>query len=91
MWGRAGGGGEGNKGLAQGIAVAAVDFPAGVAAAVQGFVAGPAGREGGIVNSSRGILFPKDATGTRDAQIWEKAFDAALSQAIDELGQAIQR
>jgi orotidine-5'-phosphate decarboxylase len=61
------------------------------AAAVQGFVAGPAGREGGIVNSSRGILFPKDATGTRDAQIWEKAFDAALSQAIDELGQAIQR
>ena len=61
------------------------------AAAVQGFVPGPKGLEGGVVNSSRGILFPGDATGTADATTWERALDAALDQAIDELGNAVQR
>ncbi len=59
-------------------------------AAVQGFVAGPKGREGGIVNSSRGILFPEAARGKTDARSWEHAIDAALDQAIDELGRAVQ-
>lgn len=60
-------------------------------AAVQGFVAGPKGKEGGVVNSSRGILFPAAAKGTDDVQTWEQALDAALDQAIDELGNAVAR
>ena len=59
-------------------------------AAVQSFVEGPAGREGGIVNSSRGILFPAAARGTPDARTWERAFDEALERAIGELGDAIR-
>lgn len=61
------------------------------AAAVQGFVPGPKGLEGGIVNSSRGILFPAGAEGAEDAATWEQAFDGALDSAIDELGDAIRR
>ena len=61
------------------------------AAAVQGFVPGPKGLEGGVVNSSRGILFPAGAKGAEDAATWEQAFDAALDSAIDELGNAIRR
>jgi len=56
--------------------------------AVRGFVEGPEGLEGGIVNSSRGILFPEVA-GSDDAAAWEKAFDAGLDAAIDELGSAV--
>lgn len=60
-------------------------------AAVQGFVPGPKGLEGGVVNSSRGILFPSEAKGTDDRATWESAFDGALDRAIDELGNAVQR
>jgi orotidine-5'-phosphate decarboxylase len=56
--------------------------------AVRSFVAGPEGLEGGIVNSSRGILFPELA-GSHDAAAWEQAFDAGLDAAIDELGSAV--
>jgi orotidine-5'-phosphate decarboxylase len=56
--------------------------------AVRGFVRGPEGLEGGIVNSSRGILFPECAEG-ESAAAWERAFDAGLDAAIDELGSAI--
>ena len=55
--------------------------------ALAGFVAGPSGLEGGVVNSSRGILFP-DTGDTSDAATWERAIDGALDQAIDELGAA---
>ena len=59
------------------------------AQAVQGFVAGADGRlEGGLVNSSRGILYPA-AGDTADARGWERAFDAALRQSIDELSEAV--
>jgi len=58
--------------------------------AVQGFVPGPKGLEGGLVNSSRGILFPEDAKGTQDVATWERAIDAALDRAIDELGNAVR-
>lgn len=61
------------------------------AAALQGFVPGPKGLEGGIVNSSRAILFPEAAKGTSDVASWERAIDAALDAAIDELGSAVQR
>jgi len=58
--------------------------------AVQSFVPGPNGREGGLVNSSRAILFPESAQSAGAAGEWEAAIDAALGQAIDELATAIQ-
>ena len=53
--------------------------------AVRGLVPGPDGRlEGGVVSSSRGILFPPlDADA--GARGWERAIDGALDRAIDEL------
>lgn len=60
------------------------------AEALAGFVAGPDGRrEGGLVNSSRGVLFPASATKTTSAAAWEKAFDETLSRAIDELASLV--
>jgi len=59
-------------------------------AAVQSFVPGPNGREGGVVNSSRAILFPESSQTASQAGKWESAIDAALDEAIDELGTAIQ-
>ena len=56
--------------------------------AVVSFIKGPAGLEGGIVNSSRGVLFPDDSN-SNDATAWEQAIDAALDRAIDELGTAV--
>lgn len=55
---------------------------------VRGFVAGPNGLEGGVVSSSRGILFP-EGSNTTDATAWEAAIDAALDRSIGELGEAI--
>jgi orotidine-5'-phosphate decarboxylase len=55
--------------------------------AVRGFVAGPGGRlEGGIVNSSRGVLFPP---GAESAAAWERGFEEALGRAIGELGAVV--
>jgi orotidine-5'-phosphate decarboxylase len=59
-------------------------------AAVRGFCPGPAGLEGGIVNSSRGVLFPDGAADLTRAEAWEAALDAALDQTIDDLAQAVQ-
>jgi orotidine-5'-phosphate decarboxylase len=56
---------------------------AGAKEAVRGFRRGPSGLEGGIVNSSRGILFP-------DTQSWEQGFEASLDAAIDQLGEAVR-
>ncbi|MEO1084990.1 MAG: orotidine-5'-phosphate decarboxylase [Acidobacteriota bacterium] len=55
--------------------------------AVRAFVPGPNGLEGGVVSSSRGILFPAAAGDSMSA--WEAAFEAGLDQAIDELGDAV--
>ncbi len=60
------------------------------AEALSGFVPGPSGLEGGIVNSSRGILFP-DGADTDDAKTWERAIDAAVDRAANELGEAVSR
>jgi orotidine-5'-phosphate decarboxylase len=57
--------------------------------AVRGFVPGPNGLEGGIVNSSRGVLYPEGAD-TQDAKRWERAIDDAITRAIHELGDAVQ-
>jgi len=56
--------------------------------AVRGFSSGPNGLEGGIVNSSRGILFPPGGD-TADVKVWEAAVDEALDRSIGELGEAI--
>ncbi len=56
---------------------------AGAEEAVRGFRDGPNGREGGIVNSSRAILYPESTS-------WETGFEAGLDEAIDRLGDAIR-
>jgi len=56
--------------------------------ALRGFVPGPAGLEGGLVNSSRGVVFPAGSD-TDSASGWERAIDDALGAAIDELGAAV--
>jgi orotidine-5'-phosphate decarboxylase len=58
--------------------------------AVRGFVPGPSGLEGGVVNSSRGVLFPPRGR-TDAAATWEAAIDEALDAAIGELGEAVAR
>ena len=59
--------------------------------AVRGFTAGPDGRlEGGIVASSRALLFP-EAGSTGEAATWERAIDSARERAQSELGEAIAR
>ena len=61
----------------------------GAEAAVSGFVRGPEGHlEGGIVNSSRAVLFPPDSQ-CDDIRAWEAAIDAARERAIDELRRAV--
>jgi orotidine-5'-phosphate decarboxylase len=56
---------------------------AGAEQAVCAFRAGTGGREGGIVNSSRAILYP-------ESESWEIGFEAALGKAIDQLGEAVR-
>jgi len=63
---------------------------ASAADALRGFVPGPRGREGGVVNSSRALLFPRDGA-TANARSWEAALDAALRAACDDLGEAVAR
>lgn len=56
--------------------------------ALCGFVAGPSGREGGIVNSARALLYPRGADVARDAKSWETAIDQAVADAMRELSTA---
>ncbi len=56
--------------------------------AVRGFRRGPVGLEGGIVSSSRPILFPTGFNEAR-ATTWEEAVRSALAKAINELGEAV--
>lgn len=62
---------------------------AGARDAVAGFVAGPGGRrEGGVVSSSRAVLFPP-AGSTGDSGRWERAIDEALERAAGDLAEAV--
>lgn len=54
--------------------------------AVRGFV----GSEGGIVNSSRGILYP-DGSYTDDVATWEQAIDDAVKSASEDLAAAVAK
>ena len=58
--------------------------------ALAGFVEGPNGPEGGIISSSRGILFPKLPPGAIGKD-WERAVDRALNAAIAEIREAMER
>ncbi len=51
--------------------------------AVRAFHAKGGGREGGIVNSSRAILYPPGDS-------WDAGFEAALREAIDRLAEAVR-
>lgn len=55
--------------------------------AVRGFARGPSGLEGGVVSSSRSILFPLGSR-TSSADAWERGIDAALDLATEELATA---
>jgi orotidine-5'-phosphate decarboxylase len=56
--------------------------------AVRGFRRGPAGLEGGIVSSSRPILFPTEGSNA-GAERWEKEVRIALARKTKELREAI--
>lgn len=62
--------------------------------AVRGFVRGPGGiLEGGMVSSSRAILFPEleagDRSGGSSVKRWEHAVDSAIDRACGELRAAV--
>ena len=56
--------------------------------AVRTFVKGPAGYEGGIINSSRAVIFPEGGN-TSAPKKWEAAISDALQQAVDGLKEAL--
>jgi orotidine-5'-phosphate decarboxylase len=58
--------------------------------AVQSFIPGPNGLEGGLVNSSRAILFSEAGRSAASRASWESALDAALDTAIGELSAAVK-
>ena len=58
--------------------------------ALRGFVSGPKGLEGGLVSSSRALLFPPDGEGGDRAR-WEASLDEALARSTAELAQAVAR
>lgn len=58
---------------------------AGAREAVAGFVSGPTGLEGGVVNASRSVTFPKPADDADTIQDWELAISTAIKHAQDDL------
>jgi orotidine-5'-phosphate decarboxylase len=56
--------------------------------AIAGFVEGPIGPEGGVVSSSRGILYQTAARNAPDLASWRTIFDTNLDAAIADLRQA---
>lgn len=56
--------------------------------ALAGLVSGPNGPEGGVVSSSRGILYPNEAKEAGSIEPWRIIFDANLTAAIDDLRKA---
>ena len=56
--------------------------------AVAGFVRGKNGLEGGVVSSSRAVLYPQAAQGAKTLAQWRAAIEAAMMQAAAELREA---
>lgn len=61
---------------------------AGARDAMAGFVQGPNGLEGGVVNASRSIAMPDSARGVTAAKDWERAIEAAILAAQADLVEA---
>lgn len=61
---------------------------AGASEALAGFVQGPRGLEGGVVNASRSVAMPESAKGVEAAKDWERAIDFAINAAQAELVEA---
>ena len=57
----------------------------GAAEALAGFIDGPEGLEGGIVNSSRGISFPEEAADAGSDADWRQAIDRAIDTSVTSL------
>ena len=53
--------------------------------ALAGLVSGPNGPEGGVVSSSRGILYPEGARDATSLAAWRAIFEANLAAVIDDL------
>jgi orotidine-5'-phosphate decarboxylase len=58
---------------------------AGPGEAMAGFVKGPHGLEGGVVNASRSVSMPESAKGAMAAKDWESAVALAIEAAQAEL------
>ncbi|HOY79758.1 MAG TPA: orotidine-5'-phosphate decarboxylase [Hyphomonadaceae bacterium] len=61
---------------------------AGAREALAGFVQGPHGLEGGVVNASRSVAMPDSAKGATSVKDWERAIDNAITAAQAELVEA---
>lgn len=61
---------------------------ASAADAIAGFIPGPKGREGGVVNSSRGVTYPAPAQAARTLSDWRAAIEDAVVRAAGELRDA---
>ena len=58
---------------------------ASAADAVAGFVQGAKGREGGVVSSSRAVLYPQAAQAAKTMAEWRAAISDAMAAAAGEL------
>ncbi|MEM1028938.1 MAG: orotidine-5'-phosphate decarboxylase [Myxococcota bacterium] len=62
---------------------------ASAADSVAGFVRGPHGLEGGVVNASRSIVFPSEEGKGASRAPWSQRFDDALARACADLADAV--
>jgi orotidine-5'-phosphate decarboxylase len=53
--------------------------------ALAGFIAGPFGLEGGVISSSRGVLYPKGASTAPSKEKWRSIFDDNLEATLTDL------
>jgi len=61
---------------------------AGAAQALAGLTSGPDGPEGGLVNSTRGLIFPSDAADASSISAWQTAIGDAIEASRTALGNA---
>ena len=63
---------------------------AGARDTVTGFVNGPKGLEGGVINASRSVTAPEGAKDAASAKDWERAVAHAIEAAQAELTEAVR-
>jgi orotidine-5'-phosphate decarboxylase len=59
--------------------------------AVAGFIAGKQGLEGGVVSSSRAVLYPEGAQAAKNMEEWRGIINDAMAGAAAELRAACTR